>query len=116
VLDSVNRNIEEFFAAQVEDLLKDRSCTIKILTSPEHLAASLVKGPINALAIPAAISGHLGFAERVFTAAAANQVGLVLADGAFRDLSRGLGIYFGCQIPRVAAWVLQFRVKIGNED
>lgn len=80
------------------------------------MAASLVKGPINALAIPAAISGHLGFVERVFTAAAADQVGLVLADGAFRDLSRGLSVHIGCQIPRVAAWVLQFRVNIGNED
>jgi hypothetical protein len=112
----VNWKIEEFFAAQVEDLLKDRSCTIKILTSPEHLAASLVKGPINALAIPVAISGFLVFVERVFAAAAANQVGWVLADGAFRDLSRGLDVHFGCQSCRVAVWVLQCRVKIGNED
>jgi hypothetical protein len=112
----VDRKIEEFFAAQEDDLLKDRSCTIKIFTSLEHLAASLVKVPINALAIPAAISGFLVFVERVFAAAAANQVGSVLADGAFRNLSRGLDVHFGCQICRVAVWVLQFRVKIDNED
>jgi hypothetical protein len=112
----VNRKIEELFATQVEDVLKDKSCTMKILASSEHLAASLMKGPINALAIPTAISGFLVFVERVFVAAAANQVGWVLADGAFRDLSRGFGVHFGCQIYRVAVWVLQFRVKIDVEE